>query len=127
MTSRQAIIRLDHAQAELQGLGSDSPAPVHLHAQRHDTRQHHSAVRDGHEFFGAVCGAIDHFDEVLLVGAQQATADFERYMRKHHPETVRRVVGRETVDRPTPGELAAFGRGFFERRTRLGGVFEQAD
>jgi len=127
MTTTQAIVRLDHAQAELQGLGSDSPQPVHLHASRHDTRQHHSAVRDGHEFFGALCDAIDAFDEVLLVGSAQATADFERYMRKHHPDTVRRVVARQTVDRPTPGELAAFGRGFFERRARLGGVFEQAD
>jgi hypothetical protein len=127
MTTRQAIVRLDHAQAELLGLGNGSPQPIHLHARRHDTRQHHSQVRDGHEFFGAVCGAIDAFDEVLLVGSQQATADFERYMRKHHPETVRRVVARETVDRPTPGELTAFGRAFFERRLRLGGVFEQAD
>lgn len=127
MTARQAIVRLDHAQAELHGLGSDSPAPVHLHARRHDTRQHHSAVRDAHEFFGGLCGAIDAFDEVLLVGSQQATADFERYMRKHHPETVRRVVARDTVDRPTPGELVAFGRTFFARRMRLGGVFEQAD
>jgi len=48
-------------------------------------------------------------------------------MRKHHPQTVRRVVARDTVDRPTPGELVALGRGFFERRQRLGGVFEQAD
>jgi len=127
MTTRQAIVRLDHAQAELHGLGSEPSQPVHLHARRHDTRQHHSEVRDGHEFFGAVCGAIDAFDEVLVVGAQQATADFERYMRKHHPETVRRVVARDTVDRPTPAELVALGRSFFERRMRLGGVFEQAD
>jgi hypothetical protein len=127
MTPQQAIVRLDHAQAEIHGLGHAAPQPVHLHARRHDTRQHHSAVRDEHEFFGALCGAIDAFDEVLLVGSAQATADFERYMRKHHPETVHRVVGRDIVDRPTPAELAAFGRTFFERRMRLGGVFEQAD
>jgi len=78
MTTRQAIVRVDHAQAQLHGLGSEPSPPVHLHAHRHDTRQHHSEVRDAHEFFGAVCGAIDDFDEVLLVGSQQATADFER-------------------------------------------------
>ena len=127
MTSRQAIVRLDHQQAEVLGLDSETPQRVHLQARRHDTRQHHGAVRDGHEFFGALCGAIDAFDEVLLLGSQEITADFERYMRKHHPQTVRRVVARDTVDRPGPGELVAFGRTFFARRMHLGGVFEQAD
>ena len=127
MTSRQAIVLLDPQQAELLGLDSEVPQRVHLLARRHDTQQHHGGVRDGHEFFGALCGAIDAFDEVLLVGSQQATADFERYMRKHHPQTVRRVIARDTVDGPMQGELLAFGRTFFARRMRLGGVFEQGD
>ena len=78
MTSRQANVLLDHQQAELIGLDSEVPQRVHLQARRHDTRQHHGGVRDGHEFFGALCGAIDAFDEVLLGRGPRAHAAMRR-------------------------------------------------
>jgi len=126
MTASQAVVRIDHARAELHVLGQPAPTTQRLHAKTHDTGHHHSDVRDAHEFFAAVCDAIDAHDEALVVGARHAAADFERYLHKHRPATARRVAAFEVADHQSDAELVASARKFFEQRTRLGGVFGQA-
>lgn len=125
MTTSQAVVRIDHARAELHALGTPAPGAQRLHAKTHDTGHHRSDVRDVHEFFASVCDAIDAHDEALVVGARHATADFERYLHKHRPATARRVAAFEVADQQTDPELVAFARKFFEQRARLGGVFGQ--
>jgi len=125
MTASQAVVRIDHAQAELHALGTPAPGAQRLRARSHDTAHHRSDVRDAHEFFAAVSDAIDAHDEALVVGGRHATADFERYLHKHRPATARRVAAFEVADHRTDPELVAFARKFFERRARLGGVFGQ--
>ena len=126
MTASQAVVRIDHARAELLALGQPTAGAQRLHARTHDTGHHRSDVRDAHEFFASVCDAIDAHDDALVVGARHAMADFERYLHKHRPDTAHRVAAFEVVDHQTDAELVAFARSFFERRARLGGVFGQA-
>lgn len=126
MTAPRAVVRLDHERAEIHSLDPQEPTTQRLRAHHHETGQHHSGVRDAHEFFAAVCDAIDGCGEVLVVGGRQATADFGHYLRKHRPATAPRVVECQVADHATPGELVAHAREFFERRARLGGVFKAA-
>ena len=126
MTASQAVVRIDHARAEVHSLEGPVPVARRLHAKTHDTGHHHSDVRDAHEFFASVCDAIDGYGETLVVGARHATADFLRYLHKHRPETARRVAAFEVADHQTDPELVAYARKFFEQRARLGGAFGQA-
>jgi hypothetical protein len=126
MAASHAVVRIDHTRAELHALGTPSPGTLRLHAKAHDTGHHHSDVRDLHEFFASVCDAVDGHDQTMVVGARHTVADFRRYLRKHRPETGRRVAAFEVADRLTDPELVALARKFFEQRARLGGVFGQA-
>ena len=50
-----------------------------------------------------------------ITGPGAAKLAFERHIARHHPGLAARVVGVETVDHPTPGELEAFARTQFVR------------
>jgi hypothetical protein len=53
-----------------------------IHEHLHFTRQHASGVRDEHEFFGAVCDAMEGIAEVLVAGRRTGIADFRHDVRK---------------------------------------------
>lgn len=92
-----------------------------IKAHMHYTKQHGSAVRTEHEFFGEVCAALDGVAEVLLCGSHTATADFRRYADKHQPLTAARIVDYEVVDHPTDNQLVALARRYFLNHDRMTG------
>jgi hypothetical protein len=49
------------------------------------------------------------------VGPSTAKLDFSRYLHKHDPALEARIVGIETVDHPSDGQLVAYARKYFER------------
>lgn len=113
MSSPRAVLWIDHRSAQLLQLdGAGSPAQ-RIHAHSHYTRQHGSRVRSEHEFFAHVCDALAADAQVLVTGSRQVQADFGRYVEKHRPGTGPRIVGWETVDHPTQGQLLALASEFF--------------
>lgn len=116
MTLAHAIVWTDHVSAQLLQLNAEQVHAHKVHARSHPTAQHGSGVRTEHEFFGAVCDALDGVAQVLVTGSHTALADFRHYVEKHRPQTARRVVGYEVTDHPSENQLAARGREFFARR-----------
>jgi hypothetical protein len=41
------------------------------------------------------------------------------WMREHAPETAAKVLGVETLDHPTHGEIVAFARHYFHAKDRM--------
>ena len=89
----------------------------HLHA----TAQHGCGVRSEHEFFGAVCDALDGVAQVLVTGSHTALADLRHYAYKHRPQTAKRIAAFEVVDYPNENQLVSRGRAFFAERARGSG------
>ena len=79
-------------------------------------------MRTEHEFFGHVCDALAGIQEVLVVGRHTGQADFKHYVDKHRPETAKRIVGYEIVDRPTENQLVALARQYFLEHDRTAGT-----
>jgi stalled ribosome rescue protein Dom34 len=52
---------------------------------------------------------------VLVVGPGEAKHSFKRYVSERHGDVAKRVVGVETADHPTDGELLAMARRSFKR------------
>lgn len=117
MPVAHAVLWLDHRLAELHPLDAAARSR-RLHVRSHPTVQHHADVRDQHEFFAAVCDALEDVAQALLAGGHQATADFMRYVRKHRPAVEGRIAGCEIVDHPSERELLALGRSHFDRLAR---------
>lgn len=122
MTLFHAVLRIDHEQAQLLQFDPDHVESQKLKAHHHPTPYHRSRVRSEHEFFGEVCAALDGIAEVLVVGSRTALADFRHYVDKHRPQTAKHVVGYETVDHPSDGQLVALARQYFLKYDRMSGT-----
>ena len=122
MSTLHAVIWVDHQHAQVLHLDSDHVQAQKIKAHNHHTRQHGSQVRTEHEFFGEVCDALTDIKEVLVTGAHKAQADFRHYVEKHRPHVAPKIVGWETVDHPSDGQLAALARKFFVKHDRMAGT-----
>ena len=116
-----AVVRTDHQQAQVLRFDETQvqTQTVQLHA--HTTAQHKSGVRSEHEFFGAVCDALDGIGQVLITGTLTALTDFRHYADKHRPLVAARIAGYELVDHPSDHQLVALARRFFQQQARLDG------
>ncbi len=122
MTLFHAVAFVDHHAAQVLQFDSDHVAERTIHEHRHLTAQHGSGVRSEHEFFGAVCDALDGIAEVLVTGGHKGLADFRRYAEKHRAPTAARIVGYEVVDHPSENQLVALARKHFARYDRMAGT-----
>jgi stalled ribosome rescue protein Dom34 len=122
MTTFHAVVLIDHQQAQVLQFDEEHVQAQKVKASSHHTRQHGSAVRSEHEFFGHVCDALEGVAEVLVVGAHTAQADFRHYTEKHRAATAKHIVGYETVDRPTEAQLVAMARKYFLKYDRMAGT-----
>lgn len=122
MSLFHAVVFIDHAQAQVLQFDAEHVQAQKVKAHSHHTKQHGSAVRSEHEFFGHVCDALDGIAEILVTGPKTGMADFRHYAEKHRAETAKRIVGYETVDHPSPNQLVALARQYFLRYDRMAGT-----
>ena len=121
MPTIHAVVHVDHQSARVLQFDAEHVQSQKIKTHSHHTRQHGSAARSEHEFFGHVCDALAGIQEVLVVGSHTAQADFRHYADKHRPETARRIVGYETTDHPTENQLVAIARQYSLKYDRMGG------
>ena len=122
MSIQHAVVLIDHQHAQVLQFDSGPVQVRKFEAHHHNTRQHGSNVRTEHEFFGEVCDALQSFNEILVAGAHKAQADFRHYVEKHRAHLAPKIVGWETVDHPSEGQLAALARKFFVKHDRMAGI-----
>jgi len=113
MSSLRAALHIDHHEAQVFQLDAEHAPVQRIKAHVHPTRQHGSAVRTEHEFFGEVCDALTGLTHVLVLGSHTAQADFRHYITKHRAALLEQIVGWTTIDHPTEAQLAAMAREYF--------------
>jgi hypothetical protein len=122
MSTFHAVVFVDHQHAQVLQFDAEHARAEKIKAHTHHTRQHGSAVRSEHEFFGHVCDALQGITEVLMTGPRTGIADFRHYAEKHRPQAARQIVGYETVDHPSDRQLVALARQYFLRHDRMAGT-----
>lgn len=122
MSLFHAVALVDHQSAKVLQFGAEDVIAKQVHEQVHVTRQHGSAVRTEHEFFGHVCDALDGVAEVLVAGGHTSLADFRHYAEKHRPQTAKRIVGYQVVDHPSDKALVALARQHFVQYDLMAGT-----
>jgi stalled ribosome rescue protein Dom34 len=115
MTLFHAVVQINHQSAQVLQFDAEQVHVQKVQAHHHDTGQHGSRVRTEHEFFGEVCDELAGIKEVLITGSQTALSDFRRYVEKHRPPITSQILGWETVNRPTDGQLVALARRYFDK------------
>ena len=121
-----AVLWLDHHEARIIHFNAnDSDAervrpadpPRHLHVKAGSPSGTH--ITDEPPFYRQVAAALSDAHEILITGPSTAKTEFVKYLRKRAAATWQHVVGVETLDHPTYGELLAEASRFFARADRL--------
>ena len=122
MSHVHAIVWLDHREAKVVDFNADEKHVVVVHHTGGHRQVHHKAgsIGSGHSaddahFFDAIVAAIGDAREVLVTGPGNAKVGFRDHVAKRHAALSKRVVGVETLDHPTEGELLAYARKYFKR------------
>jgi hypothetical protein len=59
-------------------------------------------------------------DAILIVGPASAKLEFFKFVQQKHRPLESKVVGIETADHPTGGEIVAHARSYFKASDRMG-------
>lgn len=120
-----AVVCIDHAEALVFEFGESGVTEHRIRPKDRDGNIHHKAgsVGSGHahdskDYLTAVAEALQASHEILIVGHGTAKDEFASFIRDHMPALAPRIMGIETIDQPTKGEILAFARKFFEFKDR---------
>lgn len=129
MSFNHVIVWLDHAEAHLmrfnfeavenEVIKSPSTQPhlhikVGLHGQQHGGRALENVA-----YLDEIANALKESLEILIVGPGVEKLVLVKYLMKHQHDVAEKIVGVETVDHPTDGQLLAYARKYFIKADRL--------
>jgi len=121
-----AVVWIDHHEARVFHFSPTDIDRLTLHPD-HPTRHiHHKANSIGsghdavdHDFLQAVAEAIADAGEVLITGPANAKTELVKHIQQRDPKAAPAIVGVETVDHPSDGELVAYARKYFKAADRM--------
>ena len=131
MSHYHAVVWVDHSEAHVMHISPDDVEksvvkPEHPHKHLHHKRGHTEggSVGSGHapedqHFYHSVIEALAGAKEILIVGPGQAKLSLLKHAQAHDPAVGQLVVGIETVDHPTDGQLVAYARKYFVAKDRM--------
>lgn len=126
MSHYHALVWLDHKEAHVMHISPDDvegsvvqPANsrVHVHSRRGtlgDGRQ-----SEDQDYYHSVAEALKGAQEILVVGPAQAKLHLIKHIHAHDQALVDKIVGVETVDHPSDGQLVAYARKYFVAADRM--------
>lgn len=126
MPKGHAAVWLDHEHARIFALTRQGAAVwtvrpherhVHPHGKAGAGDPEHAAA-DGH-YFHSVAEALKDAGEVLIVGPGKAKHELMHHFSRHDPEVATKVVGVESMDHPSDGEIVKFARMYFRAVDRM--------
>jgi stalled ribosome rescue protein Dom34 len=115
-----AVIWIDHREARVFHFNIAEVDRVVLHPHDPIRHIHHKANTIGsghapedHEFLARVAEAVSDAGAILVTGPAAAKTELVKHIEKHVPALHAKIVGVETVDHPTDGELVDHARKYF--------------
>lgn len=111
---------IDHKEARIFHIDPDKLDAQTVMAALQSSHHKHPGPAKNHpddekRFFHEVVQALEASAEVLIVGPSTAKLALVRYVHKHAHGLEPKIVGIETVDHPTDGQLIAYATTYFKR------------
>jgi stalled ribosome rescue protein Dom34 len=119
------VVWIDHQEAKIYPIDAKDVAATKVEAPGHHLRRHpsvtaeHNHPADAQHFYRDVVRALEDAQEILIVGPAQAKLELIKYVHKHHAALDPKIVGVETVDHPSDGQLVAYARRYFHAADRV--------
>lgn len=124
--STHAVIWIDHKEARVFHVHPETVDTTTVLAVQHHIHRHpkgHGEARehpdDAQRFFSEAAHVLAGVDALLIVGPASAKLEFFRYLHEHNRKLESTVVGVESADHPTDGEIIARARDCFKASDRM--------
>ncbi len=88
-----------------------------MHAKSGSTSSWRAA--EDPKFFSDVASKLSAVHEILVVGPANAKLALVKHLQKHDAATADKIVGVETVDHPSDGQLVHYARNYFKHVDRM--------
>jgi hypothetical protein len=115
-----AIVWIDHAQGRVLLFDRDDVSTRVVHPESGTPHLHHKAksIDSGHvaedqHYLHAVGQVLKDASAVLIAGPANEKLELMKHLTRHDKELASRIVGVETSDHPTDGQLLDHGRRYF--------------
>lgn len=95
------------------------PAKPHHHLHSKSGAVGTGRLAEDKSYYHDIVEALKGSQEILVVGPAQAKLQLIKYMHAHEHSTAEKVVGVETVDHPSDGQLVAYARKYFVAKDRM--------
>lgn len=123
-----AVVWIDHKEARIFHVHRGSSDETTVLAPQHHIHRHpkgrgepRTHPDDAHRFFADVVKTLDGTDAILIVGPSLAKLELSQYMKDHAAVVAAKVVGIESADHPTGGQIIASARRYFRATDRMAG------
>lgn len=126
MHTQHAVVWLDHCEAKVFFFDRENAESLRLattlaHHQTHNKAGTIDGKRapENQSFYHDIVVALQPAKEWLIIGPGSAKDELVKHIRHHHPRVESRIVGVETADHPTEGQIVAHARTFFRAADRM--------
>jgi stalled ribosome rescue protein Dom34 len=126
MPHYHAVVWLDHSEAHVMHFTAENVEksvvhPTKPHAHLHAKSGSVGAGRQAEDkaYYHGVVEALKGSQEILVVGPAQAKLQLIKHIHAHDQGMADKIVGVETVDHPTDGQLVAYARKYFVARDQM--------
>jgi len=126
MSHYHAVVWIDHEQAHVMHISPEDVEksvvqPHHPHHKVHSTA---GTLGDGRasadqDYYHRVVQALAGATEILIVGPAQAKLQLIKHIHSHDAGLVDKIVGVESIDHPTDGQLVAYARKYFQKKDQM--------
>lgn len=120
------VVWIDHHEARIldfnaEDANTDKVTVKHKATRKQSARTGKASWRESEDgaFFDEVAAKLDGIGEILIVGPANAKLGFLKRLQAKHAAIADHVVGIETVDHPSDGQLLGFARAYFHKTDRM--------
>ena len=126
MSHYHAVVWLDHSEAHVMHVSPDDVEKFVVHPAKHQHKLHSRRATLGAgrqaedpDYYHAIALALAGAEEVLVLGPGQAKLQFIKHLHSHDHAMAAKVLGVETVDHPSDGQVVAYARKYFVAKDRM--------
>jgi stalled ribosome rescue protein Dom34 len=126
MSHYHAVVWLDHKEAHVMHISPEDVEKSVVHPAKPHKKLHSKSgtvgagkAAEDHAYYHAIVEALQGAQEVLVVGPAQAKLQLIKHIHSHDQAMTDKIVGVETTDHPTDGQLVAYARKYFVAKDKM--------
>lgn len=126
MSHFHAVVWLDHSEAHVMHISPGDveksvihPSKPHQHLHSKSGSVGSGRPAEDKAYYHAIVEALHGAQEVLVVGPAQAKLQLIKHIHGHDVQMSNKIVGVETIDHPSDGQLVAYARKYFVAKDQM--------